>query len=625
MKKLIGKVLDGKYEIIDFLGQGGMADVYKAKDKRIERFVAVKVLKNEYGNDSQLLKKFLREAQADATFAHPNIVNVYDIGMEDGIYYIVMEYIDGCTLKSYIKARKKVDQVETLAFAQSIAGGLLHAHKNNILHRDIKPHNILLTSSKIPKIGDFGIAKAITSSTLTSTQEALGSVHYISPEQAKGGFLDERSDLYSFGIMLYEMLTGELPYNGETLVAVALKHLQNDVGEVRSKVRSVSRGMNQVVLNLTRRNPDERYQNAELLIKDLIKLSEDINAQIEPTYTVIPSEEKQHKIFKRTENNVSSEKEVDKVGFFQNKRNRYIVITAVVVALAIIIIVLNNIYSSMIKVPNVIGLPIEKATQELLKLDIKYEIIERQFSTEYIKDVVIEQSPSRDEWIRDDELVQLTLSDGNSIQPVPNVVGKFESEAKSLLTNAGFIVKEVIYENNEDVKNGVVFSQNPNANVEARQETEVIIYVSKGKDSVSVPALVGETLEQAKRIITENGLMVGKIEYAPSDDYDNNAVMKQTPSAHAEAGKGASVDLVVSLGPNKTKYIDIDLSLYTADIVDKETVGVKVVLLAHPNKIIFEENKNPRDVITVKAEGNGSMIYKLYIDSEEKYSGVIDF
>ncbi|MCL1804220.1 MAG: protein kinase, partial [Eubacteriaceae bacterium] len=330
---MIGKVLEDKYEIIELVGQGGMAMVYKAKDIRLNRFVAIKVLKSEFMENEGFLKKFLREAQSDAKLTHPNIVSVFDVGSEGGIYFIVMEFIDGSTLKAYIKSKKSLSAYETAEMALPIANALAHAHQNNIIHRDIKPHNILLTSTKTPKVADFGIARAITSSTVTATDEALGSVHYISPEQARGGFLDARSDLYSLGILMYEMLTGELPYDADTPVAVALKHVQNKVPDPSFVNQNIPPNMAQIVLNLTRRKADDRYQNANELISDLRAFLDNPDVEIEPSYSEENGEEPRALV--NAENkaaSTSSPKTV--VSAKKSRKFGYLFITAIIVIIS---------------------------------------------------------------------------------------------------------------------------------------------------------------------------------------------------------------------------------------------------------------------------------------------------
>ncbi len=620
---IIGKILDSKYEILELIGQGGMARVYKARDKRLNRDVAVKVLKNEFADNEQFLKKFLREAQADAKLAHPNIVNVYDVGVEGGYYYIVMEYIDGKTLNNFIKTNKKIPAQETVNLILQIAAGLQHAHKNNIIHRDIKPHNILLTSAKTPKVADFGIARAITSSTVTATEEALGSVHYISPEQARGGFLDERSDLYSLGIMMYEMLTGELPFNGETPVAVALKHVQNNVPSPKDKVKTIPESLNQIVLNLTRRKPDDRYQNTDDLIADLKKISGNFDVDIQPTYNAQDFPEQ----LISKEDRKTSKIDGKKKSVFKNKKFLLYTATGLVVLGIMAYAVIIGYLGKKIEVPNVVGMSIEEASSELAKAGLKYEISDKTFSKDIEKDIIISQTPEGSEYIRANIPVKLEISMGPSTASIPDVKGKYEKEAQSILTNAGFVVKEIIYKNNDEYKSGTVFDQNPAGNTEAKEGTEVTLYISKGKDSVSMPKVTGMTLASARTTITDSGLIVGNITYEPSDSFAKDTVIRQTPTAFSEVSKNSRVDLVVSQGKLVSKTITINLANYTSGI-SGDTVSVRVDLMDTSGDnvtTVYAQNNNKNDVINVTMQGVGNKIYKLYINGTEKYSGVISF
>ena len=265
----LGTMLSGRYEVLKRVGSGGMADVYMAKDHKLNRNVAVKVLKSEYVEDEKFLKKFETEAQAVARLSHPNIVNIYDVGIEDGINYIVMELAEGITLKEYIRKKGYLSPKETVEISTQIASAISHAHKNHIIHRDIKPQNILVSDTGIIKVTDFGIAKATSSNTVTSTATAMGSVHYISPEQAKGRFCDEKSDIYSLGITMYEMVTGKVPFDGDTTVAIAIKHLQEEIVPPSIYTPELPHSLEQIILKCTQKSVDRRYQNMEDVIADL--------------------------------------------------------------------------------------------------------------------------------------------------------------------------------------------------------------------------------------------------------------------------------------------------------------------------------------------------------------------
>ena len=561
---MIGVTLDDKYQIKELIGQGGMANVYKARDTRLGRDVAVKILKQEYMDNEQFLKKFLREAQADARLAHANIVSVYDVGNEDGMYYIVMEYIDGKTLHEYIKSNKRIPQDECLELMVYIASAIDHAHSKGIIHRDIKPQNILMTSRRIPKVADFGIARAITSSTITATQEALGSVHYISPEQARGGFLDERSDLYSLGILMYEMLTGTLPFEGETPVAVALQHVQSSVPSPKKAVRSIKGNVAQIVLNLTRKKSDERYQSAKDLLADLNKLIHDEDADIEATYQ---DENKVPAVRKKSiaDNIYSAPKRIKSM----TKKNiaRVSAVFVLVVALIIGGAYFFGVANAKVEVPNLTLKSVGEAELELAKFDLKARII-RENNATVPKDTVITQSPSGGSQLKKGEEVTLVVSDGPNVRVVPDVTNYSEIVATKTLTDAGFVVKEVIKINNDEYRFGTVCDQNPKGNITAIEGTEVTLYISLGKDTIIMPSLMGMTLAEAEEEISKNQLSRGSVTYEVSSQYPKGQVIDQSVKAYSDVSKNTVVNLVVSRGAIKSKTVAIDLSQYTADIPD---------------------------------------------------------
>lgn len=624
---MIGMKLDDKYEILELIGQGGMACVYKAHDLRLDRFVAVKVLKAEFMDNEQFLKKFLREAQADAKLAHPNIVNVYDVGSENGTYYIVMEYIDGKTLKDYIRAQKRIPPEECAELCVQIADALRHAHENNIIHRDIKPHNILMTSGKIPKVADFGIARAITSSTITATQEALGSVHYISPEQARGGFLDERSDLYSFGIMMYEMLTGELPYEGETPVAVALQHVQNDVPSPKNKVKGLPDNICQVVLNLTRRKPDDRYQNAQEVIDDLNKIIQEPSSVIAPTYSAAAEDALRKKV----------KPERTRISTAKNDRRRKSgmligwIMTACVLLFGLSYYALTH-WFKKVEVPPLANTTLSAAVLELEKVGLHHEE-ERIYDLEIPKDVVISSTPEAGTIMRVGEHVKLLVSNGPKIGEIPDVTSNSQLVAESRIHDEGFVVEAIIRVNSDEYMDGTVCDQSPKGGVKAIEGTGVTLYISKGKDTVIVPRVIGKSLQDGKDELTSNNLIAGTVTYEISDSVEKGKIVRQSVTAYTEVEKNTVVDLVVSLGGVVTKTMTFDLSQYTAAIPDNPdgttgSVEVKVVVCdtdGSNSSGVYSNTCLKNESITVEFKGVGSKIYKLYINEEEKYSGVIIF
>ncbi len=545
---MTGKIIDGKYKIIKLVGSGGMAKVYKALDIRLDRYVAVKVLKEDYADNEQFVKKFMREAQADAKLAHPNIVNVYDVGSNNGVNYIVMEYMDGPTLNDYLDEKGVLSAQETVDIIYSIALGLNHAHANKIIHRDIKPHNILMTTTHMPKVADFGIAMAVSSSTQTVTEDGLGSVHYVSPEQAKGGFLDERSDLYSLGIMMYEMLTGELPYDGDSPVAVALMHVQNSVPNPKLINKRIPDGVAQVVLNLTRKKPEERYQNARALLDSLRKLKANINADIDATYKSGPKAStakagnKPKAPEKKTVKKTFSLKKV-----FENKKNlKWVITAAVVIAVIIAVILLTP--PKMVEVPNFVGLNETQAEKLADEKNVKINITKHVNSPTVAENLIAQQLTEAGTQVEARTVIELYMSIGPKIVEVPNVVDKYEAEAVADMKKKNFEVKNIIYEFNSEYEKNVVYQQNPAAGTQAAEGTEVTLYVSKGKDTTSVPKLLGYSLDVARDALRENNLVMGSITYDSSSTYEKGTIMKQSPTAYSVVDKNTAIDVVVSLG-----------------------------------------------------------------------------
>ncbi|MBR5995781.1 MAG: serine/threonine protein kinase [Eubacteriaceae bacterium] len=609
---MIGKTIDGKYKIEELLGSGGMAKVYKARDIRLERIVAVKVLKEEYADNEQFVNKFMKEAKADAKLAHHNIVGIYDVGEDDGLPYIVMEYINGPTLKEYITEKGQLSPHETIDIIYSVTLGIAQAHKNGIIHRDIKPQNILLTSNRVPKVADFGIATAITSSTLTATEEALGSVHYVSPEQARGGFLDERSDLYSLGIMMYEMLTGKLPYDGDSPVAVALMHVQNDVPSPKNLVRRIPDGVAQMVLNLTRRKTQNRYQNANDLLSDLKKLKNDINAEIAPTYG---------------KNKVSSRRRAIAEKNRERLKKSVIIASCVLLAVSLITLTVYTVkVNSRVYVPTVTDMTQEEAKAAIEDAKLTYYVIQFKSSGQVEEGKIISQTPEAGSVVKKGTSVGVIVSSGPQVVRVPDVKGLYEAEAVSKLKKAGFSVSEIKYENNTEYKNGQVFDQSPGKDVLVEEGTEITLFVSLGKDSTTVPNLLGETLEEAKKLLSAAGLKLGGTDYEVSSKYAKGTIIKQTPSAYSEADKNTSVDVVISLGNYVTKYIEYDVkgSGVIVEILVADVPGGKPL-----NREYMSSDENPesagKHIKLAVTRSPGEYEYIIYENDIPEESGRINF
>ena len=600
----LGTMLSGRYEVLKRVGSGGMADVYMAKDHKLNRNVAVKVLKSEYVEDEKFLKKFETEAQAVARLSHPNIVNIYDVGMEDGINYIVMELAEGITLKEYIRKKGYLSPKETVEISTQIASAISHAHKNHIIHRDIKPQNILVSDTGIIKVTDFGIAKATSSNTVTSTATAMGSVHYISPEQAKGRFCDEKSDIYSLGITMYEMVTGHVPFDHENGVTIALMHLQNEITPPSQIRDGIPDSLEKIILKCTMKKPEERYQTADDLIADLRLVFEDTSGGYvgvvpaiddSPTIMIDQNEltqrintpKKDQKIqqeepLKDEEQNAYLDEDDEEESGMNSKIEKLVIVLAAVVGAIILISIIvfvvkssgvfksgkttttasigttaqsDDTESEKYTVDNYIGMSLS-ATRE--KIDGKFKIkVEEEYSDEYAKDLVISQDPESDTELEAGKTLTLVVSKGARTEDkvsVPGVVGEKESSAKSTLEAAGLKVS-VKTKYSTDVAKGKVISQSPGSGNQVAKNSTVVITVSKGEKPetmVRVPNLRYFTESVARSELKNSNLVLGSVLKEYSDSVEKGLVIRQTVSSGSKVKEGTAVGIYVSLGPRQT-------------------------------------------------------------------------
>lgn len=598
----IGMMIGDRYEILEKIGTGGMSDVYKAKDHKLNRFVAVKVLKQEFSENANFVSKFRVEAQAAAGLMHPNIVNVYDVGEEGGIYYIVMELVEGITLKKYIEKKARLSVKEAISIAIQVSMGIEAAHNNHIIHRDIKPQNIIISKEGKVKVTDFGIAKAATSNTITSN--VMGSVHYTSPEQARGGYSDEKSDIYSLGITMFEMLTGRVPFNGETTVAIAIKHIQEEMPSPREYVSEIPISVEQIVCKCCQKSPDRRYQSmAELIIdlkQSLINPDEDFVKVIDPdeeASTKMITDRDMVQIKRQSERRDSMDEAMrlkkareryyedddeddedweDDEEDYDPKMEKITTILAVVAALLIGCIVLflvgksfgvfhfgeatdnntNTVQEEVEKVEmiRVVGMNIEDAKRELLALGLTPEI-QYEVNGAYPVGTVLRASVQDGIMIEKNTVVVMTVAQGTEGVKVPSVTGKSKAEATSMLEQAGFEVN-VTESYDSTVENGYVISQSPEADTTAPEGSAVSIRVSQGAEDnkVRVPDIYKLTEMDATVNLTESGLAVGTITETSSEEVEAGLVCYQSYSAGSYVDKGTPVDIRISTGPSSVTY-----------------------------------------------------------------------
>ncbi|NLL76470.1 MAG: Stk1 family PASTA domain-containing Ser/Thr kinase [Clostridiales bacterium] len=607
----IGMIIGDRYEILEKIGTGGMSDVYKAKCHKLNRYVAVKVLKQEFSENANFVSKFRVEAQAAAGLMHPNIVNVYDVGEENGIYYIVMELVEGITLKQYIEKKARLSVKEAVSIAIQVSMGIEAAHNNHIIHRDIKPQNIIISKEGKVKVTDFGIAKAATSNTITSN--VMGSVHYTSPEQARGGYSDEKSDIYSLGITMFEMLTGRVPFNGETTVAIAIKHIQEPLPSPREYVSEIPVSVEQIVFKCCQKSPDRRYQSMRNLIADLkqslINPDEDFVKMVNPNEeasTRMITDKDMVQIKKQSNRRDSMEEELrlkkirpifeeedegdddeeeediddmeDEEGEeeeYNSKIERITTILAIVAALLIGFIVLFLVgktlgilpfgggkdnketqeESGKVEMPKVVGRQIEEVKKELLGLGLSPEITYKE-TAEYDEGLVLECNIGIGQMVDSSTEIILTVNSGTSGVEVPDVVGKSTAEAVSTLQGKGFTVSKTESYDTKVAK-GNIISQTPEGGTKAPSGSAVTIRISQGAEDnkIRVPNLIGISEMDAMATLTEAGLKVGSVSEVNNDDASlSGLVCYQSYSVGSYVDSGTAIDLQVSIGPKQATY-----------------------------------------------------------------------
>lgn len=593
-----GMFLADRYEIIEQIGTGGMADVYKAKCHKLNRYVAIKVMKSEFSQDKTFVSKFWAEAQSAAGLVNPNVVNVYDVGVENGIYYIVMELVEGITLKKYIEKRGRLPYKEAVSIAIQVANGMDAAHKHNIVHRDIKPQNIIISKEGKVKVTDFGIAKVASSATI-NTSASMGSVHYISPEQARGGYSDERSDIYSLGITLFEMLTGTVPFDGDSAVSVAVQHIQDSIPLPSQLVEGVPVSVDKIVLKCTQKKTDRRYQSAAELIVDLKKSlvmpDEDFVRMGSAYDSVLKKDEEEynpdddelltesagHDLDDDNEDTDDEllENDSDKDEDIDDERNDKLelVMKCIGIGIAVIILMItifvviklvgngkntannnknsveattvntaNNNSSDMVEVPKVVGMTKEDAIKALNKLGLGYKAV-TQSSDTVAEDCVISQGNVGGSKVEKNSQIVLTISTGkeNKEVTVPNVKGKSEQEAKEAIEAAN-LVASVDYQYSDSVEAGNVIKYSPSGSV--AEGSTVTIHVSRGKKvtNVSVPNVLGMSESLASQTLDSANLKV-TVKYETSSKAEYGTVTSQTPySAGDSVPSGTTITIYVS-------------------------------------------------------------------------------
>lgn len=597
-----GTVLGRRYEIQSKIGAGGMSDVYKANDRKLNRKVSIKILKRDFADDQNFVTKFRNEARAAASLNHPNIVNVYDVGEGDGIYYIVMEHIDGITLKKYIEYKKKLNIRESIEIAMQVARGLEAAHSKKIIHRDIKPQNIMISRDGKVKVTDFGIARAASAQTISSN--AMGSVHYISPEQAKGGYCDERSDIYSLGITLYEMLTGKVPFEGESTVAVALQHIQGEIVPPRKVDPMIPVSLEKIILKCTQKRPDRRYSNVTELIEDLKKCLTMPNGDFVKPVTLMSSDETQ--VFTNSEvdqlksqtASIRQEEEAYQMGLDEDSAQTQYdsyedsladtdssfekIVTFIMIGVVALIAVIGvsigmracgilNLGASSSSVVmqdpnsltmiNLLGTSVNDAESALKDMNLSLRITEYASSEEYDNGKIFYQSVPEGESIERSSVIEVKVSTGSNRTVISNVSGMSEKDARRTLYKSGFnnVSQTTTMSFSDTVAPGKVMGTNPEIGVSVDRDSEIVLIISAGPetDSLHVPDLSGKRSSKAEDLLSEEGLTLGKTIQEASDSVTEGRIIRTVPEAGASVPKGSSVDVYVSAGSGTVKVPNV--------------------------------------------------------------------
>lgn len=644
---MIGQRISGRYEVLETIGGGGMANVYKARDIILDRLVAVKVLQPQFSKDEQFIRRFRREAQAATSLAHPNVVSIYDVGEDDNTYFIVMEYVEGKTLKELIKEKGPLSVEEALDYMEQMLGAIAHAHANHIIHRDIKPHNILIRHDGVVKVTDFGIARAISSATITHTNSIVGSVHYLSPEQARGGHVTYKSDIYSLGIVLYEMVTGALPFNGDTAVSIAIKHLQSEIPSAKKLNPSLPQSVENIIRKATCKDPLKRYGSVHEMIEDVMtalhperrdeppfieKEDDDEDTKVIPIVRDFDVDDDFDKTIVPEKNNEENSTKKKK------KRNWLLLIAIAIVLFFSSMIAAFTILPALFKVdevevPDVIEKPFEEAEEELsaLGLTVEREDVEHD---EIPADHVVRQNPEPGTVVKENATVLLFVSKGKEEIELDNYIGMAIGKAESLLRDLQIDV-EKIPEETSDVDPGIVIAQEPKQGekVVANESTVTLTY--SVEPEIRLTNLVGLD-ENSVRQYLQNERLRGNFVREFSDNVPEGHVIRQTPEPNTSLKEGDLVTVVLSRGqkPKKqpppqqqqipTRLYEVNQEIFVSEEDEREgkTFAIRIVYRDFDtngeDRVFVEETISATKVYTIPLRVSPSQpgSFEVYVNGE---------
>ena len=623
MDRYIGKKLDGRYEIKEIIGVGGMANVYKAYDSIDDRIVAVKILRDEHMQNDELLRRFRNESKAIAVLSHPNIVKVYDVSFNEDIQYIVMEHVDGITLKEYIEQQKVLRWKEAVHFTVQILRALQHAHDKGIVHRDIKPQNIMLLEDGTIKVADFGIARFARASQHTVTDKAIGSVHYISPEQAKGEVSDEKSDIYSIGVMLYEMTTGTLPFDADSPVSVALKQIQSQAKRPRAINPDIPEGLEDITIRAMQKDPARRYQSAAEMLRDIDEFKRDPSISFEYKY----SEPETENISKE----VATTKKKTKKIKDEQVRNAPIVPVLTGIAVAFIVVAIIFVIGIMAMVrpfeevpdtnaPNLIGMDINEAMKKYSGFDIVIE--SSAFHEQYDKDIIYDQSVNAGMVVKEGATIKVKISSGIQYFSLADYRNFEENQVYKILTE-NEIEFNTVTEYNDEIPEGYVIKTEPGADTQVDTGTVVVVYVSMGAENIytTVPYVVGYRLEDARMILNSAGIRIGSVERV-SGSGQSTEVLSQSIPEGTMVSQGSTISLVI-VEEKESNEQSISFMIPLPNISEKVTMSATL----GGNTVISEEVV-PSEIggyweVTIRGEGLGTI--SIYYNGSLYRAYTVDF
>lgn len=606
---MIGTILGNRYRILEIVGEGGMALVYKAEDTLLNREVAIKVLRPQYASDAEFVERFRREAQSAASLSHPNVVNIYDVGRQNDVDYIVMEYVRGVDLKEIIRREAPLSVGRTLDITRQIAEALHHAHQNNIVHRDIKPHNILMTHDGRVKVTDFGIARAASVSSVTQTGVVMGSVQYFSPEQARGVTVGQSSDLYSLGCVMYELLTGNVPFKGDTPIAVALKHIQENPVPPRQIRPGIPVAVESIVMKALEKTKERRYESASEMVRDILR--------VEGRYEAPAGDE------------LEATQVMSKVETPVRRGLPWWLIAMLAVVLPfiglLVYLLLPQTTGPAVRVPVVVGLNESQARQVLKESGLRMRVIGKDYNEQWTRGIVFYQDTTARASVRRMSVIGVKISLGAETVQIPDLRGLTEAEARLQLENAQLAAGTVTSAPSPDVETGLVSGQTPAAGQRSSIGGKVDLVISAGAEdlTIEVPYLIGRNIDDARPSLESLGLAVGRLVPQSSSTYNEGEIMEQNPLAGEKVPRGTTIDFTISSGSGRTDNTSVNQAAMNSLEISVE------VPPGPPNqsvRIVVQDQGGDREVYrgvhqpgerftqTVKTRGHGKVL--LYINEK---------